>query len=93
MVDTDVVVIAIAMFDKIDADELWLSFGTGSNFRYIPIHEVVNGMDPRNCAVLLVFHTFTGCDNVSSLVEEERRALGRSGRFSQKLLKHLNIFF
>ena len=65
-VDTDVVVIAIAMFNQINADELWLAFGTGLNFRYIPIHEVVNGMDPRNCAVLPVFHAFTGCDTVSS---------------------------
>ena len=33
---------------------------------YIPVHEVVSGMDPRNCAVLPVFHGFTGCDTVSS---------------------------
>ena len=65
-VDTDVVVIAIAMFEKINADELWLSFGKGSHFRYIPVHELVHRMDPRNCAVLPVFHAFTGCDNVSS---------------------------
>ncbi len=30
-VDTDVIVIAIAMFRNINLDELWLSFGTGSN--------------------------------------------------------------
>jgi len=38
-VDTDVVVIAVAMFEKINVDELWLSFGKGSHFCYIPVHE------------------------------------------------------
>ena len=65
-VDTDVVVLAIAMYNKINPDELWLAFGTGSNFRYIPIHEVVGDMDPRICAVLPVFHALTGCDTVSA---------------------------
>ncbi len=60
-VDTDVVVLAIAMFNP---DELWLAFGTASNFRYIPIHEVVGDMDPMTCAALPVFHAFTGCDTV-----------------------------
>ena len=55
-VDTDVVVIAIAMFNQINPDELRLAFGTGSNFYYIPVSEVVSGLDPRNCAVLPVFH-------------------------------------
>ena len=31
--DTDVVVLAIAMFHQINPDELWLAFGTASNFR------------------------------------------------------------
>ena len=30
MVDTNVVVIAIVMFNQINPDELWLLFGTGS---------------------------------------------------------------
>ena len=66
-VDTDnVVVIAIAMFNQINPDELWLGFGTGSNFSYIPVHEVVSGMNPRNCTGLPVFHAFTECESVSS---------------------------
>ena len=59
-------VLAIAMFNQIGADELWLAFGTRSNFRYIPVHDVVAGMDPRICATLPVFHALTGCDTVSA---------------------------
>ena len=65
-VDTDVVVLAIAMFNQISPEELWIAFGTGSNFHYIPIHEVAAAMDPRVCATLHVFHAFTGCDTTSS---------------------------
>ena len=38
-VGTDVVILAISTFSEINPDELWLAFGTGSNFRYIPIHD------------------------------------------------------
>ena len=65
-VDTDVVVLAISLLHHINAEELWLAFGTSSSFRYIPIHEVVKVMDPRTCMALSVFHSFTGCDTVSS---------------------------
>ena len=65
-VDTDVVVIAIAMFNQINPDELCLVFGTGSNFCYIPVHEVESRMNPRNCTVLPVFHASTDCETVSS---------------------------
>ena len=46
--NTDVVVLAIAMFNQIGSDELWLAFGTRSNFRYIPVHDVVAGMGSQN---------------------------------------------
>lgn len=65
-VDTNVVVLAIAMFHRIDPEELWMAFGTASNFRYIPIHEIVMDMDPRTCIALPVFQAFTGCDIVSA---------------------------
>jgi hypothetical protein len=65
-VDTDVVVLAVASFSKIAPDELWVAFGVGSSFRYIPIHEVVAAMNPTNCLTLPVMHAFTGCDTVSA---------------------------
>jgi len=65
-VDTDVVILAIAMFSQINPDELWLAFGSKLHFRYIPIHEVVKELDPAICKTLPVFHAFTGCDTVSA---------------------------
>lgn len=63
-VDTDVVVLTTSMFSENNPDELWLAFGTGSNFQYILIQEVVVSMDPRICATLPTFHAFTGCDTI-----------------------------
>ena len=54
-VDTDVVILAITMFSQINPDELWLAFGSKLHFRYIPIHEVVRGLDPVMCKTLPVF--------------------------------------
>ena len=50
-VDTDIVVLVIAIFDRISPEELWIAFGTGSNFHYIPIHKVA--------AAISVLQTFS----------------------------------
>ena len=64
-VDTDVV-IAVAAFMEIKAEEILIAFGTGTNFRYIPIHEIVTSVNLRMCARLPFFHAFTDYDTVSS---------------------------
>ena len=92
-VDTDVVVIAIAMFNQINPDELRLAFGTGSNFYYIPVSEVVSGLDPRNCAVIPVFHAFTGCDTVSSFGGIGKKTACKSWQIFLMLPKHSNTSF
>lgn len=65
-VDSDVVSIAISMHDCIGAEELWIAFGTGKKFRYIPIHEIVNTLGLTKARSIAFFHAFTGCDTVSS---------------------------
>ena len=58
-------------FYKINSDELWLAFGTGANFWYIPIHEVVTNMNPRIRATLQMFHVISGlCNMVSAFCGE-----------------------
>ena len=58
-------------FYKINSDELWLAFGTGATFWYIPIHEVVTNMNPRICATLPMFHAILGlCNMVSAFCGE-----------------------
>ena len=49
-VNTDVVLVAIATLNSTKPDELWVAFGTGGHFRFIPIHEVAVSVGPRKSA-------------------------------------------
>ena len=65
-VDTDVIVLAIVSFEKINPDELLVAFGSGASFKYIPVHQLVNTIQPQMCSTLPFFHALSGCDTVSS---------------------------
>ena len=64
-VDTDVVVLAVTSAQRLNITELWIAFGAGKNFRYLPAHEMTNALGPDRCVALPMFHAFTGCDTVS----------------------------
>ena len=79
--------VAIYTFNEIDPNELWLVFGIGSNFRYIPIHEVVANMDPRICATLPMFHAFTRCDTVSAFCGRGKKTAWNTWKVYTKVIK------
>ena len=92
-VDTDVVVLEIAMFEHINPEEFWIAFGTGSNFYYIPVHSIAAAMDSRACAVLHVFHAFTGCDTTSALAGRGKRLHSIQGSFFVRSWQHLKTYY
>ena len=65
-VDTDVVVIAIAVSQTLSTSELWIAFGVGKNLRFLPVHEIASSLGPEKSKALPMFHAITGCDTVSS---------------------------
>ena len=68
-VDTDIVVLAVAAAAKLNTIsdlELWVAFGTGKHFRYIPVHEIAACLGPEMSEALPLFHAYTGCDTVSA---------------------------
>lgn len=67
-VDTDVLVLAVAVFQQ-----LWVAFGTGTQLRYIATHEISRSLGPQVSKALPVFHTFTGCDTVSCFAGRRKR--------------------
>ena len=71
--DTDVVVLAVAAVARMNVQELWIAFGTGKNFRYIPIHEIVASIGPNKSEALPMFHAYTGCDTVSSFATKGKK--------------------
>ena len=48
-VDTDVLVLAVWVLQELHdmVEELWLAFGTGKNFCYIGVHELVAYVGPE----------------------------------------------
>ena len=66
--DSDVVVIGVSVMQHLaELCELWIAFGCGKNFRYIPVHTIANLLGNARSSALPVFHSLTGCDTVSSL--------------------------
>ena len=69
--DTDVLVLALANFNKLYAiglQELWLLFGTGKNYRNISVHRIAGEIGTERCSALPGFHAYSGCDTVSAFV-------------------------
>jgi hypothetical protein len=44
--DTDVVVIRISLLALLEI-ELWIAFGKGKDFRWVPIHDIAKTLGPR----------------------------------------------
>ena len=64
-VDTDVVVICTAAFHSLACTELWILFGTGTNYRTFAIHETAKLLGIQKSRSLPVFDALTGFDTVS----------------------------
>lgn len=65
--DSDVVIIGVSVMQHLqDLSELWIAFGCGKNFRYIPVHTIAQHLGDARSGGLPVFHSITGCDTASS---------------------------
>ena len=64
--DTDIVVLAIANFRKLNLDSLWIAFGSAQYFRIIPVHDIAQLLGNDRCMASPMFHALTGCDTVSA---------------------------
>ena len=72
--DSDVLVIGVSVMQHLkDLCELWLAFGCGKNFRYIPVHIIAQQLGNARSGGLLAFHSLTGCDTVSSLYGQGKK--------------------
>ena len=72
-VDTDVLVIAIAAFHELALSELWIAFGVGKHFRFVPVYDIASSMRQQKSRALLAFHAFTGSDQTSSFANKGKK--------------------
>ncbi len=66
--------IAISSAQRLGISELWIAFGTGKHFRFLPIHEIADTLGPQKCMALPFFHSLTGCDTVSFFGKSKKTA-------------------
>lgn len=80
-VDTDVVVIAISLYEelrKIQLKKLWISFGVGKAHNVIAVHQLANTIGPDRCSGMMFFHAFTGCDTVSGFSGKGKKSFWKA---------------
>jgi len=68
IVDSDIVVLAIAFYEQLGLSKLWIGFGSGTNYRDIPVHSIHAQHVPSKSLVLPLFRALTGCDTTSQLL-------------------------
>ena len=72
-VDTDIAVIAAALFTRLNLTELWLRFDTGNNQQYIAIHSIAENLGSAKSSFSPLFLALTGCDQVSFFVGRRKK--------------------
>ena len=85
-VDTNVVTLAIASISQLNADEVWVAFGVGKYFRYIPAHEIAAALGPLRSKCLPMFRSITGCDTVSSF-----NGIGKKKKKKKNCMENLAV--
>ena len=66
-------VIAISVFRRLIAREIWIAFHSGKAFRYIEVHKIAAVLGPEKCLALPEFHVLTGCDQVLSFYSKGKK--------------------
>ncbi|XP_031574483.1 uncharacterized protein LOC116308242 [Actinia tenebrosa] len=63
--DADVVLLAVSIFNLLQVDELWVTYGSGKHLQFLPAHSIAGSLGTERASVLPLFHALTGCDTVS----------------------------
>ena len=91
-VDTDVVVLAIALRDQLLVNEVWLAFGVGKNFRYIFQFMILSRNWTHTSAVgSCSFMRLQGATPSLLSLVMQRKVLGTHGHHFQKLRPHFKL--
>ena len=74
-IDSDVIGIAIAAFHEIEGiTELWIEFGKRKTLKYLPIHEISEGLGIPKSRAMHFFHALGGCDTTSAVLGKGKKS-------------------
>lgn len=76
--DTDICVLLIHHFPKMDTSKIWMMSGTAKSRKFIPIHEICKNLSELQMRNILSFHAITGSDTTSQLATITKRTAWKS---------------
>lgn len=79
------------MLLHLQLEKLWIAFGTGKHFCYIPVHYIANTLGENMSKALPFFHAMTGCDTVFSF-SGKRKKTADEGRYFLKQHQYSYVF-
>ena len=71
--DSDVVVISLYAYQKLNFDEIWVEYGSGKRTRWLPIHEYAYLLSEPVCHAFPFWHVISGCDTVSQFAGKGKK--------------------
>ena len=83
-VDTDVIVLAVSQFQHLQLAELWIEFGVGKHYQFIPAHLISDSLGPEKAKALPFFMQSQDVTQLLHLLTLERERLGMFGMLSLK---------
>ena len=89
--DTDVLLLFVSHFQRMQCQHLWMKSGTSKKRRYIPIDAVFNKLPSGSASSLLAFHALAGCDTTSYIANHTKRSSCKIFKEHHGLLKNLGI--
>ena len=87
--DTDVLVLLVSHFNRMQCESLWMLSGTAKKRRYIPIGKVFNNLPNASATHLIAFHALTGCDTTSYFSNHTKRTSYKIFKKHHQLLHNL----
>ena len=74
--DTDVLLLMLSHFHKMQCQQLWIKSGTSKCRKYIPVHDIKQTLSFSNSKfeTLIPFHAITGCDTVSYFAGHSKKS-------------------
>ena len=82
--DTDVLLLLVSHFQRMQCQHLWMKSGTSKKRRCIPIDAVFNKLPGGSASSLVAFHALTGCDTTSYIARITPS--GHHGRYSKSTM-------
>ena len=90
-VDTDVVVIVIAVSQALSISELWITLGVRKNLRFLPVHEIASSLGREKLKALPMFDSITGCDTVSSFSGKGKKTAWKTWLLYHEVTNAFNL--